>query len=176
MSYIYLPRTHRFRAFTKSSNNNFTSFYFHRKHTLIEIHKLINCVLLFVLLIIGFRIGTIALMVLSNLDSFYATSYCKGIHIPYIENKKRFVGSSRHKLYISIHKDGKILFDGLKIDKNDWVNYFNQERAHDPQIVACFLADRNCRMELINEVISYLRKSDIKKMFFVTSTSDNIYL
>ena len=156
MSYIYLPRTHRFRAFKKNSKINFTNFYFRRKHTLIEIQKIINCVLLFVLLIIGFRIGTIALMIFSRVDSFYVTSYCEGVHIPYVENNRGLHGSIRHKLYISIHKDGKILFNGSKIDKSNWVKYFIQERTRDPQIVACFYVDRNCRMELVNEVISHL--------------------
>ena len=158
MSYIYFPRTHRFRAFNKEKRFHFARLYEYRKYSLIELTKIINCVLLFVFLLIAFRLGSIFLLSFSNLGGFLAASYSDGIHIPKVENYNRHRGSIRHFIYISIHENGIVKIDGSEIDKNLWSDYLYTERIHDPQIVACLLVDRDCTMDLVKEVLFKLQK------------------
>jgi len=166
MSYIYLPRSHRFRAFNKNSRINFTQLYLSRKYSLNELQKLINCVLLFVFLIIALRMGTISVLMFTNIGSIYATSQSDGLHLPCIDNYNRYHGSTRHFLYISIHKDGIIKIDGYEMEKNTWTEYFYNKRIWDPQIVACLLVDRNCTMDIVKEVIFKLRKGQIYRFWY----------
>ena len=176
MNYIYFPRTHRFRAFNRDKRFHFTRIYEYRKYSINELVRLCNCVLLFVFLLIAFRLGTIFLLSFTNLGSIFAANYSDGIHIPQVENHNRFHGSSRHFLYISIHKDGIIKIDGYEIEKNTWIDYFYNKRLWDPQIVACLLVDRDCTMDIVKEVIFKLRKGQIYRFWFTTSTQDDLFL
>jgi biopolymer transport protein ExbD len=115
------------------------------------------------------RIGPIPWMEFGNLNFFRNVSYASGIQIPKTKYHKPVVGSKRHLIHISITKSEKIRVNGYPVRIDNFLKAYSQNLNMDPQAQPLLIIDRNCKMDIINQVIVEIKKKPCRKIIFCTN-------
>ncbi len=79
--------------------------------------------------------------------------------------------TKRHVAHIFLTKDGLISIDDKIIPTDNIKHIMYEKRVADPQLITSLKADKNCVMELINELHSELREADALKVNYSAKTA-----
>lgn len=78
-----------------------------------------------------------------------------------IQNKRLFV-------YLTVHPDGDLILNGRLIDKKELGRELRMYWQALPALIITIVADKDCRMEFIIDVLSECKKAHTNKVFFLT--------
>ncbi len=106
-----------------------------------------------------------------ELGSYLITMNSDGIKLPYSENSERPGISSRHKVFISIHKEGYVKVNNRKTEIDSLGSYIKLLKTFDPNLVVSIVADKKCKMGFLMNVLNETRVLPRTSFFFHTTSS-----
>ena len=119
------------------------------------------------LLAVGFRIGTISFVMLSDvMDMNLAQSLYK-IDLPASKTKEELF-NKRLERYLIINEEGYLKIDGSWVNRSDLPDALKRIKRDMPNTVITLIVDKNCRMEHVLNTIESIKKAKIRRVFFLT--------
>jgi len=120
--------------------------------------------------VFALRVGIIFPFIFFNELGMNITAASNNIHLPLAEHYTISEMSSMHFTTIIIHKNGSLKDEyGYNIDIENLPESIKFQRINDPQLVVLFVADRRCKMEIINKILKICRENYSYHVRFMAS-------
>ena len=98
------------------------------------------------------------------------SSVSNNIHLPLANNYTKSEVSEVHFATIIIHKDGSLKDEyGFEMDLINLSKFLKIQRTNDPQLIVFFVADRRCKMGVINQILEICRENYLFNVRFMAS-------
>ncbi len=126
------------------------------------------------LLLFSVRIGSILFLYLTNYGETELIFAIQNIELPYANSSEKF-NNKRLISYVSVKKDGKYKVSGQYISLDELEKHLSSASNNLPNVVIGIVADKNCEMQHINELILVIRKSNCRRVLFYTDKDHSSY-
>ena len=120
------------------------------------------------LLAFSARIGSLLLFCFSDFTEDDLAYALIGIDLPNSKSQE-FIQNKRLCVYLTIESDGNIKIDGERIAPGNLYQELVYHRMELPNLFINIVADKDCKMELVLNVLSQCRKASARRIFFLTN-------
>ena len=100
-------------------------------------------------------------------------SSIQGINLPSSEFKDK-IENRRLIVYVSVEKNGHFRFGGNIIGSDELLSHLSESHQNLPNLIIGVMADKDCKMEHINDLIMVLRKSHCLRVFFYVQKNNSV--
>lgn len=111
------------------------------------------------------KIGVLLFLLLTGMNEVDLAYSLQKVELPSATSVQR-VENRRLCYYVTVEKEGKYRIGRYYVDPEDLQKQFQRIRRNLPNVTVCIIADKDCRMEDINNLLTFLRKSYILRISF----------
>ena len=148
---------------------NFSRYTSRRRDKLNHLISLTSFIWFYWFLAFAIRIGPIPSFEFTNFFGFSVAQQSSGIRIPITQYHSQIKISKRHLLPISISRWGLINVDGSIVKLEELQEIIKKHIKMDPRVEGYLIVDKECKMQVVNIIVSTMRKNNYKRVNFFTS-------